>query len=42
VVLENMPMATHVRRILIVNGLEPGNLARALEGEDVGTIIEAG
>ncbi len=40
-VLEFMLRARHVRRIQIVNGLVPGNLTRALEGEHVGTIIEA-
>jgi molybdenum storage protein len=32
--------ARHVRRIQIVNGLRPGELSRALAGEDVGTLIE--
>ncbi|MCC6558880.1 MAG: uridine kinase [Polyangiaceae bacterium] len=31
--------ARHVRRVQIVNGLKPGQLARALAGEDVGTVI---
>lgn len=31
--------ARHVRRVQIVNGLEPGMLRRALAGEDVGTVI---
>lgn len=31
--------ARHVKRIQIVNGLIPGQLTRALEGEDVGTVI---
>ncbi|MEZ4297483.1 MAG: hypothetical protein R3B70_21155 [Polyangiaceae bacterium] len=31
--------ARHVKRVQIVNGLERGNLARALAGEDVGTVI---
>lgn len=30
----------HVKRVQIVNGLKPGQLTRALEGEDVGTVIE--
>jgi molybdenum storage protein len=34
--------ARHVERIQIVNGLERGQLTRALAGEDVGTIIERG
>ena len=29
----------HVKRIQIINGLVPGNLTRALAGEDVGTVI---
>lgn len=31
--------AKNVKRIQIVNGLKPGQLARALKGEDVGTVI---
>jgi molybdenum storage protein len=31
--------ARHVERVQIVNGLRPGNLSRALAGEDVGTVI---
>jgi molybdenum storage protein len=31
--------ARHVRQVQIVNGLRPGELARALAGEDVGTVI---
>lgn len=31
--------ARHVERVQIVNGLEPGQLTRALAGEDVGTVI---
>jgi molybdenum storage protein len=31
--------ARHVKRVQIVNGLEPGMLRRALAGEDVGTVI---
>ena len=31
--------AKNLRRVQIVNGLVPGNLARALRGEDVGTVI---
>ena len=33
-------VARHVRRVQIVNGLKRGELARALAGEDVGTVIE--
>lgn len=40
-VLELMQNARHVRQIQIVNGLKPGNLTRALDGEHVGTIIYA-
>jgi molybdenum storage protein len=32
--------ARHVRSVQIVNGLKPGELTRALSGEEVGTIIE--
>lgn len=31
--------AKNLRRIVIVNGLKPGQLTRALQGEDVGTVI---
>lgn len=31
--------AKNVRRVVIVNGLKPGQLTRALDGEDVGTVI---
>lgn len=40
-VLELMANAQHRRSIRVVNGLKPGNLTRALEGEDVGTLITA-
>lgn len=40
-VLEIMPNAENRRSIQIINGLVPGNLTRALEGEPVGTIITA-
>jgi molybdenum storage protein len=36
-----MRNAEHMRQIQIVNGLVPGNLTRALDGEHVGTIITA-
>ena len=39
VVLENMLNAVNVREIQIINGLEPGTLTRAIEGEPVGTTI---
>lgn len=32
--------ARHVERIQIVNGLTPGQLTKALAGEDVGTVLE--
>ncbi len=38
-VLELMARARHVHEIQFVNGLEPGRLTAALEGEPVGTII---
>lgn len=41
-VLDMMQNAEHRRSIRIINGLEPGNLTRALNGEDVGTEIVAG
>jgi molybdenum storage protein len=40
-VLELMRHARHVRSIQIVNGLEPGLVRRAVEGEHVGTIIRS-
>ncbi len=40
-VLELMANAKHVREIQIVNGLTPGNITKALDGEHVGTIISA-
>jgi molybdenum storage protein len=40
-VLELMKNAQHSRSIQVINGLEPGNLTRALNGERVGTIITA-
>ena len=40
-VLEVMKNATHQRSIQVINGLERGNLTRALNGEHVGTIISA-
>jgi len=38
-VLEMMENAQHSRSIQIINGLVPGNLTKALNGEPVGTII---
>jgi molybdenum storage protein len=34
--------AKNLKRIVIVNGLKPGMLTRALDGEDVGTVITKG
>ena len=39
IVLESMLNAKSMKQIQIINGLEPGNLRRALDGEHVGTII---
>ncbi|MEO1174461.1 MAG: hypothetical protein AAFX94_20765, partial [Myxococcota bacterium] len=38
-VLDALNRARHVRTISIVNGLERGNVAKALAGEKVGTLI---
>jgi len=40
-VLDMMTHAQHRRSIQVINGLVPGNLTRALNGEPVGTIITA-
>jgi molybdenum storage protein len=40
-VLDLMERARHRRSVRVINGLVPGNLTRALEGEDVGTLITA-
>lgn len=39
--IDMMPNGKNRRSIQIINGLEKGNLTRALNGEDVGTIIYA-
>ncbi len=39
--LDLLRSARHVREVQVVNGLIPGNLTRALNGEHVGTIITA-
>lgn len=39
VCVQYLTRARFVREIQIVNGLKPGNLTRALHGDDVGTII---
>ena len=36
-----MKNARYRRSIRVINGLKPGNLTRALDGEDVGTLITA-
>ncbi|MCB9779802.1 MAG: uridine kinase [Alphaproteobacteria bacterium] len=41
VVLENLLRAETVKQVQIINGLIPGNLTRALNGEEIGTIIYA-
>ncbi|HVO17782.1 MAG TPA: hypothetical protein VMU15_00910 [Anaeromyxobacter sp.] len=41
-VLDLLARAKHVRQFQVVNGLVPGNLLRALRGEQVGTIVRAG
>ena len=41
-VLEHMERAKFCREIQVINGLVPGNVTKALAGEDVGTIIYAG
>ena len=38
-VLEHMRNARHIKEIQFVNGLEPGQLTAALDGEPVGTVI---
>jgi molybdenum storage protein len=38
-VLHTMKNALHVKKIFIVNGLVPGNITRALNGENAGTVI---
>ena len=40
-VLELLPRAKTIREIQVINGLVPGNLTKALDGEHVGTIITA-
>jgi molybdenum storage protein len=41
-VLEIMLNARHIREIQFVNGLKPGQLTAALNGEPVGTVIYNG
>jgi molybdenum storage protein len=40
-VIELMRNAKHRRSIQVINGLVPGNLTRALNGEPIGTVITA-
>ncbi len=40
-VLDLLQAARHIREVQVINGLVPGNLTRALNGEHVGTIITA-
>jgi molybdenum storage protein len=40
-ILDMMANAKHRRSIRVINGLKKGNLTRALDGEDVGTLIYA-
>jgi molybdenum storage protein len=40
-VLDMMANAKHRRSIRVINGLKKGNLTRALDGDDVGTLIYA-
>ncbi|MCO4771502.1 MAG: hypothetical protein KDA24_15830 [Deltaproteobacteria bacterium] len=42
VVLEYVTRAKHCKELQIINGLKPGMLTRALNGEDVGSIIYQG
>jgi molybdenum storage protein len=38
-VIEMLARARHLKKIYIVNGLVPGSITKAINGEDVGTII---
>lgn len=38
-VLETMLTARHAKQLFIINGLKPGNLTKALAGENAGTLI---
>jgi molybdenum storage protein len=40
-VLELMTYAKQAKCLRIINGLQPGNLTKALAGESVGTVIRA-
>ncbi|MEO8553619.1 MAG: uridine kinase, partial [Kofleriaceae bacterium] len=41
VVIDYLPRARWCKELQIVNGLKPGQVLAALEGQDVGTIITA-
>jgi molybdenum storage protein len=41
-VIEYMPRAQWCKELQIINGLKPGNVLAALQGQDVGTVISAG
>lgn len=41
VVIEYLTRARFCKELQIINGLTPGNVSRALNGEDIGTIIHA-
>jgi molybdenum storage protein len=41
-VLQLMAHAKHQKQVQIINGLTPGTLTKALQGESVGTVIHAG
>lgn len=40
-VLDLLGRTRHIREVRVVNGLVPGNLTRALAGEEVGTLVTA-
>lgn len=42
IVLDLMASTKHCRDIQVVNGLTPGNILKALNGEHVGTVVTAG
>lgn len=41
-VLDFLDRAEHCKSVRVINGLEPANITRALEGEEVGTLITRG
>jgi len=40
-VVKLLPDARNLREVRIINGHIPGNLEKALEGEEIGTVIRA-